>query len=272
MRSHAPPGFSALYVRRLAFAARTVDGIIGQITPPILWILIVAVALDTALGDFNPNIDYYTFVAVGQITFLVPFVSMFSGMHVIVDKEFGILRNLLVAPVRRATIPIANAFAVLTIALIEVGILVSLAIARGADFHTPFVGALWFVGAVAFLSLGTYGIAEILSLRIGRQEAYGPLIPCGRRHAVVPVEGAVSARRVARGHQVRRVRASLDPCGRSDALRADARHGPRSEGDLGDGLARGDGKSEPCRPGRVRARHVGACRARLSQEGHDLIK
>lgn len=177
MRSLAPAGFSALYVRRLAVAGKTVDGIIGQIAPPILWILIVAVALDTALGGFNPNIDYYTFVAVGQITFLVPFVSMFSGINVIVDKEFGVLRNFLVAPVRRATIPIANAFAVLTIALIEVGILVGLAIARGADFHTSFVGALWFVGAVAFLSLGTYGIAEMLALRIGRQEAYGPLIP-----------------------------------------------------------------------------------------------
>jgi ABC-2 type transport system permease protein len=166
-----------LYLRRLAIAGKTVDGLIGQIATPILWILVVAVALDEALGSFNPSIDYYTFVVVGQVSYLIPFVSMFSGINVIVDKEFGILRDFLVSPVRRATIPIANALAILTIALIEVGLIVALAIARGADFHTSATGVAWFLGAVSLLSLGTYGIAEILALRMGSLEAYGPLIP-----------------------------------------------------------------------------------------------
>jgi len=170
-------GLLPLYRRRLAVTAKTASGIIGQIAAPVLWILVVAPALDAALGGFNPDVDYYTYAAVGQIIFLIPFVSMFNGINVIVDKQFGITRELLVAPVRRATIPLANALGVLTIALAEVALIVGLAVARGADFHTSVSGIGWFLAAAALLSLGTYGIAEILALSIGKQEAYGPLIP-----------------------------------------------------------------------------------------------
>jgi ABC-2 type transport system permease protein len=146
-------------------------------TPPVLWVLLIAPALDDALGDFSPDIDYYTYVAVAQVALIVPFTSMFSGINVIVDKEFGILREFLVAPVFRASIPLANALAVLTIASVQVAIIIGLGTARGAEFDTSATGVLWFVAGVALLSMITYAIAEILALAVGRQEAFGPLIP-----------------------------------------------------------------------------------------------
>jgi ABC-2 type transport system permease protein len=169
-------GLSPLYLRRLAVSGKTVSGIVGWLVAPMLWILVVGPALDSALGGFDPGVDYYTYISVGQATFLIPFVSIASGINVIVDRQFGVMREFLVAPVRRATIPIANALGVLTIALVQVGIILGLAIAVGADFHTSAAGMGWFVAAAVFLSLGTYGIAEILALTIGSQEAYGPLI------------------------------------------------------------------------------------------------
>jgi ABC-2 type transport system permease protein len=111
------------------------------------------------------------------VAFLVPFTAMFSGLNVIVDKDFGITRELVVAPVAHGAITIANALGVLTIALAQVALIVVLATARGADFHTSLAGLGWFVAATSFLTLSIYGVAEVLALRIGRQEAYGPLIP-----------------------------------------------------------------------------------------------
>jgi ABC-2 type transport system permease protein len=173
----AVAGLGPLYRRRLAVTTKTLSGIIGQIATPILWVLIVAPALDTALGGFDPTIDYYTFVAVGQVAFLVPFTAMFNGLNVIVDKDFGITRELVVAPIGRSTITAANALGVLTIALVQVALIVALATARGAEFHTSPSGLAWFVAAAALLTLSIYGVAETLALRVGRQEAYGPLIP-----------------------------------------------------------------------------------------------
>lgn len=170
-------GTFTLYLRRLAVATKTTSGIAGTMAPPVLWVLLVAPALDDALGDFSPGIDYYTYVAVAQVALIVPFTSMFSGINVIVDKEFGILREFLVAPVFRASIPVANALAVLTIASVQVALIIGLGAARGAEFDTSVTGALWFAGAVALLSITTYALAEVLALAAGRQEAFGPLIP-----------------------------------------------------------------------------------------------
>jgi ABC-2 type transport system permease protein len=174
---NATAGLMPLYTRRLAVTTKTISGTIGQIVTPILWVLVVAPAFDKAIGGFNRGTDYFTYVAVAQITFLVPFTAMFNGINVIVDKQFGITRELLVAPVRRAIIPLSNALGVLTIALVQVALILGLAIARGADFHTSATGIAWVVVGAALLNLGVYGIAETLALKIARQEAYGPLIP-----------------------------------------------------------------------------------------------
>ena len=107
----------------------------------------------------------------------VPFTAMFSGLNVIVDKQFGILREFLVAPVQRALIPLANALAVLTIALAQTTIIIGLGAARGANFDTSPAGVAWFLAAAALLTLTTYGLAEILALSLGRYESYGPMIP-----------------------------------------------------------------------------------------------
>jgi ABC-2 type transport system permease protein len=170
-------GFLTLYRRRLAVALKTPDRIVGTMLPPVLWVLIIAPALGDTVGEFRPELDYFTFVAVAQVSILIPFTSMFSGINVIVDRESGVLRELLAAPVPRSAIPLANAAAVLTIAIAQTGIIAGLGLARGADFEFPVDGVLWFLAAAALLSLATYGMAEALALAVGRQEAYGPLIP-----------------------------------------------------------------------------------------------
>jgi ABC-2 type transport system permease protein len=170
-------GLGPLYRRRLAVTARTAGGIVGQIATPVLWVLVVLPALDTALGGFSTGVDYFTFAAIGQVAFVVPFTAMFNGINVLVDKEFGITRELVVTPIRRGVITLANGLGVLTVALAQAALIVLLAVLRGAHFHASLPGIAWFGAATALLTLAMYGVAETLALRIGRQDAYGPLIP-----------------------------------------------------------------------------------------------
>jgi ABC-2 type transport system permease protein len=169
-------GSGALYQRRLAVTTKTLATSIGPTVLPVLWILVIAPALDKALGGFNPNVDYYTFLAVAQITFIVPFTAMFNGLNVIVDRQFGITRELLVAPIARSIIPFANAAGVTTITLFQTTLVLGLAVLRGADFTVRWTTPLWVVAGVVLLTTAIYGIAEVLALKINRQEAYGPLI------------------------------------------------------------------------------------------------
>jgi ABC-2 type transport system permease protein len=169
-------GSQALYKRRIAVTTKTLATSLGPTILPVLWILVIAPALDKALGGFNPKIDYYTFLAVAQITFIVPFTAMFNGLNVIVDRQFGITRELLVAPISRSIIPLANAAAVTTITLFQTSLVLVLAVARGANFTVRWTTPVWVITGVVALTASIYGIAEILALRINRQEAYGPLI------------------------------------------------------------------------------------------------
>jgi hypothetical protein len=47
----------------------------------------VGPALADSLGSFSPGVGYYTFIAVGQVAFLIPFAAMFAGINVIVDRS-----------------------------------------------------------------------------------------------------------------------------------------------------------------------------------------
>ena len=176
-RASSARGFAVLVGRRLRVTTKTASGVIGQLATPILWVLVVAPALASSQRRLAPNVDYFTFLAAGQVAFLIPFTAMFNGINVIVDRQFGVLPEILVAPIRRGLIPIANAVAVLLITLVQVGLIVVLGRLRGAHFHASAARVAWFLLASSCLCLIVYGLAEILALKINRQEAYGPLIP-----------------------------------------------------------------------------------------------
>jgi lipooligosaccharide transport system permease protein len=170
-------GLGTLYRRRIGLIARTREGIIIPLTTPILFALLIAPALDSALGTFNPAVDYMTFVAIATAMLMVPLSSMFNGTSVIVDHDQGVTPELLVAPIRRWVIPFGNALAVLTIAALQVVILISLSAWRGAEFDVTAGGLLWFGGAIVLISLATYAVAETLAHLIGKQQQYIDAIP-----------------------------------------------------------------------------------------------
>ncbi len=116
-------------------------------------------------------------IAIGQIVFVIPFSAMFAGLVVITDRDYGVLRELLVAPIRRATIPIANIAAVLTVALGQLGLIVSLSIVRGAHFHPSPIRLVLALLAASLLSVATYALAELLAYRIRQPQIFGTLIP-----------------------------------------------------------------------------------------------
>jgi ABC-2 type transport system permease protein len=102
---------------------------------------------------------------------------MFAGLTVLNDRNIGILRELLVAPIRRATIPLASIAAVLTVATGQIAMIVVLSLLRGAHFHLapgPTAAALV---AGGLLAGGTYALAEYLAYSLKQPQVFGTLIP-----------------------------------------------------------------------------------------------
>jgi ABC-2 type transport system permease protein len=166
--------------RRFQLTVRTPRELFVPLLTPILFALVIAPALKTAL---HTNASYEAFVAIGTVGLLIPLNMMFSGISVIVDREQGAQRELLAAPMPRALIVLGNLVVALAITGLQIAVLIAAAGARGIHFEASTTGVLWFVAAAGLFGTGMYGMAEILAGRVPKQEEYVARVPAV---AIVP--------------------------------------------------------------------------------------
>lgn len=107
-----------LWLRQLKRYARSRSRVIGSLGQPILFLL--------ALGyGFGPIFEkaghgsYINFIAPGVIAMSILFTAVFTGIEIIWDRQFGFLKETLVAPVSRTTIMIGRSLGGTTVALIQ---------------------------------------------------------------------------------------------------------------------------------------------------------
>jgi ABC-2 type transport system permease protein len=153
-----------LWVRQLKRYFRSKSRIIGSLGQPILFL----VALGFGLGPIFQKAgqgNYIEFLAPGVIAMGILFLAVFSGIEVIWDRQFGFLKETLVAPVPRWQIMLGRTLGGATVAVLQ-GIIVFL-ISFLVGFHLQsaslFFLAFIFMALIAllFTALGT-AIASVL--------------------------------------------------------------------------------------------------------------
>src|SRR5881392_1748632 len=162
-RPHALSPLATLARRRFQLTARTPRELFVPLLTPIMFAMVIAPALKTAL---HTDAAYESFVAIGTVGLLIPLNTMFSGLGVIVDRVSGAQRELLTAPIPRGLLVLGNLLVALAITALQVGVLIACALARGIDFDATLGGILWFLGAGVLFTVGMYGLAEILASRV----------------------------------------------------------------------------------------------------------
>jgi ABC-2 type transport system permease protein len=166
--------------RRFALTARTPRELVVPLLTPVLFALVIAPALKSAL---HTSASYESFVAIGTIGLLIPLNTMFSGLSVIVDRESGAQRELLAAPIERSLLVVGNLVVALSTTALQVAVLIGFAVLRRIHVHPTASGLLWFAAAAVLLAVGMYGIAETLAARVPRSEEYIARLPA---IAIVP--------------------------------------------------------------------------------------
>src|SRR5947208_4178972 len=135
--------------RRFQLTTRTPRELFVPLLTPVLFALVIAPALRTAL---HTSAAYESFVALGTVGLLIPLNTMFSGLSVIVDRENGAQRELLTAPVPRSFLVIGNLLVALAITAFQVVALIAFARVRGIHFDASPIGIVWFVAAALLLA------------------------------------------------------------------------------------------------------------------------
>ena len=107
-----------LWLRQVKRYLRSKSRIIGSLAQPILFL----VALGFGFGPIYQKAgggNYIQFLAPGIIAMSILFISLFTGIEIIWDRQFGFLKETLVAPVSRLEIMIGRTLGGTTIAIFQ---------------------------------------------------------------------------------------------------------------------------------------------------------
>jgi len=148
--------------------------LIASLAQPLLFLLIFGTGLSASLKGVGgglggtPSINYVQFIYPGIIGMAVLFTSIFSAMSIVWDREFGFLKEVLVAPIDRSAIAIGKALGGSTQAMVQGMILLVLAPIVGVTL-TPLAVLelipLIFVLAFALTTLGVVLAAGMKSMQ-----------------------------------------------------------------------------------------------------------
>jgi len=116
--------------------------------------------------------DYFSYLAVGMLSFISLFTAMFSGMSIVWDRRLGFLDKVLSTPVARGVIPMAKVLSTVVRALGQAAIVLLLAILLGMDAsHITLSGLLGSFAALLLLIVGFASLFVTLAIRSTSWEA-----------------------------------------------------------------------------------------------------
>ncbi|MFH1751472.1 MAG: ABC transporter permease [archaeon] len=157
-------GIYTLWLREVKHLLRSRSQIVGSLGVPFFFLVILGFGFGSFVnvGDLN----YQEFLAPGIIGMMLLFSSMFAGLSVVSDKQFGFMKEMLVAPISRIEIVLGKTLGGSMVSMIQ-GILV-LVIALLLGFITNinpitiFLALIvMFLISVGFVSLGVAFASKI---------------------------------------------------------------------------------------------------------------
>jgi len=111
-------GIFTIWLREVLIFSRNRSRIIGSMGMPIFFLLFIGTGLN-AMASPAGGISYSEFLAPGILGMILLVGSMFSGLSVVVDKQFGFMKEMLVAPVRREELVIGKSLGGATTAMLQ---------------------------------------------------------------------------------------------------------------------------------------------------------
>jgi ABC-2 type transport system permease protein len=154
-----------LWLRQLKRYTRSRSRIVASLGQPMLFLLALGFGFGPIFQRAGQG-DYIQFLAPGVIGMTVLFTAIFSGIELIWDRQFGFLKETLVAPVPRILIMIGRTLGGATVALLQGFIVVIICFIAGFRVHhasaIPIAFLVMALIAIMFTALGT-AIASVLS-------------------------------------------------------------------------------------------------------------
>ena len=147
-----------LWLRQLKRYSRSRARIISSLGQPLIYLLGMGYGLGPVFKQAGMG-NYIQFVTPGLIGMTVLFTSMFSGIELLMDRQFGFLKETLVAPVPRVWIILGRILGGATVAMLQGTLFLAACFIVGFRFDNaaglPVMFLFMALTAVAFTALGS---------------------------------------------------------------------------------------------------------------------
>jgi len=143
--------------------------IVAMIGQPLLYLLILGNGITAGMRLNRAGaVGYIQFLYPGVIAMSILFTSIFSALSIIWDREFGFLKEVLVAPVPRWAVAMGKAFGGATVAMVQAVIMVAMAPLVGISLSVVIIAKLLvlaFLMSFAVTSLGIVIASRMASMQ-----------------------------------------------------------------------------------------------------------
>jgi ABC-2 type transport system permease protein len=138
---------------------------------PVLFLFVLGTGLGSLAGHGLPaGINFRTFIYPGVVAMGVLFTAIFSAGSIVWDREFGFLREMLVAPVNRAAIVLGKCLGGATVATFQGIVVLALAGLAGVPYNPVLI--LTLIGELLLLSFTLTAFGVMMAARIKQFQAF----------------------------------------------------------------------------------------------------
>ena len=144
--------------------------IVTSLAQPVLFLFVLGTGLSPIVGGGAKGVDFRTFMFPGVLAMTVLFTSIFSAVSIVWDREFGFLREMLVAPVRRSALVVGKVLGGATVATVQGAIMLALA----GLVHVPYSPGLLLalLGVMALTALVLTACGTLVASRMTQVESF----------------------------------------------------------------------------------------------------
>ncbi len=160
----------ALTWRDLVRFLRDRSQVLGALARPVLWLVFMGKGLRASVPVVGGT-DYQHFVFAGAIAMAVLFGGTFQGVTIIWDREFGFLKEVLVAPISRLTIVLGKTLSGTAVTIVQGCLTLIFAPLVGIHLGLASLGAL--VAVIVLLSLAMTAMGVVMATRMQTFEGFG---------------------------------------------------------------------------------------------------
>jgi ABC-2 type transport system permease protein len=137
---------------------------------PVLFLFVLGTGLSKLASQGTGGLNLRTFLYPGILSMTVLFTAIFSAASVVWDREFGFLREMLVAPVRRSSIVIGKCLGGATVATTQGVLMIAMAGLVGVPYTPSLVLAVFGLQIVLSFMLTAFGL--VVAARVKQMQSF----------------------------------------------------------------------------------------------------